>query len=712
MEQKKKLSATDLSTKFQDSKTQLGDHLSYARTNNNLYQGNHFQKLGNKLSRTLDKSGIDEKTKIRVTKNHTKTICKYIINSILHMAPTGIIVPKNPSEIKDQKAAEIHKSVLEDYKQKTKIRKQIRTWAHDYVVSGEVVLHVFWNPTKGKKLGDQPIIDPVTGEQTGSTPIFEGEADCERIFPWDFRQDPDAKERAEAAWEGFEKMVSQDKIKKTYGDTEEIRKACQSDVDETYKIFEGTTGTYKDQKGMVLLRCMYFRPCFEYPNGYFVHFTKDVILAEGELPLDNNGRPFYPIFYLGFDEVPTTTRSCSIINDIRPDQMEINRCASGIALTQMAMGFDKLLLPAGSKAEEGASLAGLRAIYIPGGKEKADVIPGRDGGQFLATMQSTITEMYNKVGVPETFEEKINDTDIMASLYKNMRQKTRFSLYGEKFSEFLTEVFEEVLRLKKAYMLDDTFIQVVGRAEQVNIPEFRAADDLGYQIKVEQGTEDLESQFGRHMSLTSIMQYMGAKLDNNTLGQIIKNLPFGNKEEISSKFTIDYDNAKNIMLSLDRGEFPAVSQIENPQYIAQELNHRMRKPDFQFLPLAIQQAYQQQSQAYNQLYVDNLRQVQMAQQGLIPFDGPTVPVDGMYEVTEGSNGQPKQTRLQVPQSSLLWLSEKLKAQGAALGDITNAPLGMQSQVAQQFLAGSPTPAGTPSGQVDQPGEMNGDYPVL
>lgn len=701
--EKKSLSAADLNAQFSESKTQLSDFLADARVHNNIFAGNHFQKRANKISRGLDKVTDDKEVKIRVTKNHTDTICKFIINNILSIAPTGIIEPKNPGEIQDQKAAELHASVWEDYKLKNKFKKQVRSWVHDYVVTGEVWLNVFWDPNLGNKIADAQEIDPKT-QQAKTIPVMDGDVLCERIFAWDMRQDPTAKSREEAKWEGFEKMVHKDRILKTFGDTEANRKACTSDSDDTYKIFDASNGQYRNAKDMVLLKQMYYKPCLEYPRGYFVFFTKDTILAQGELPADSKGRPFYPIFHVGFDEIPTSPRSQSIIKQIRPYQMEINRCASAVALTQMTVGFDKMIAPSGGEITSGGTMAGIRVIKVPGGKVNADIIPGRSGEQFLNYGAAMVTELYNKVGVPEMFEEKQNDVDMMASLYKNMRQKTRFSLYGEKFSEFLVEVCEEILRLKKAYMQDQTFVQVVGRAEQVNIPEFRNSNDLGYQIKIEQGTEDLESQFGRHMSLTSIMQYLGPHLDKDTTGMLIKNLPFSNKEEISSKFTINYENARNIMLALDRGEVPAVTTIEDPLYISTELNHRMRKPDFKFLHPAIQQAYQQQVAQYQQLYNDNLRQVQLAQQGLVPFDGPTVPVDGMYEVTTGANGQPKTERLQFPQSSLNWLAEKLKTQGAALGDIATLPLGQQAQIAQQFSQGSPSPVGAPSG------DMNGSFP--
>lgn len=690
-----KLNVTELKRLFDESKTALGEHLSETRTNNNLFQGNHFAKKHSKTMRGIEQAPINDDVKIRIVKNHTNTVCKYIINSILSLAPTGTVAPKNPNELQDQKAAEIHKTVLEDWKIQNKAKSHVRKWAHDYVVSGEIFLNIFWDPTKGRKITPPPQYD-LNGQMTQKAPFFAGDALPERIFPWDMRMDASAKNHEDAMWMGYEKMVDPSVIKKLAPDHPDIDRAIKEDADDTYKVFEANTGSYREAKGKVLLRQVYFRPCVEYPNGLYVFFTKEIELLRGELPVDKNGRVFFPIKYLGFDEIPTSPRCASIIRQIRHEQMEINRCASAIAHTQLTVGFDKMLVPTGGEVETGATKSGVRIFKVPGGKQGADYIQGRSGDQFLSTLQQNISEIYSKTGVPERWDEKAQDTDIMATLYKNMRQKTRFSLYGEKFSEFLIEVFEEILRLKKAYMTDEEFFMVTGKSEYQNINEFRSLDDLGYQIKIEESTDDLESKFGRYMVLTNILQYIGTNMDDNTKGLVLRNLPFANGDEITSKLTQQYDNAKNIMLALDRGEMPPVSEIADPLYVAEQLNNRIFKPDFQYLSEEIQNNYKQQVAEYNDIYIQKTRSIQRAQQGFIPADGPTVPVDGMYETYTDASGQQKTRRVQLPQASLNWLIQQMQSQGQAMGNIQQLPMGQQAQMAEQFNSTGMSPMQSPA----------------
>jgi hypothetical protein len=683
MSESKQITVSDLKRKFEESKSELSDHLAECRTNNNLFQGNHFHKKQQKLTRSLEGSGVSEDTKIRVVKNHTQVVCKYIINSILSLAPTGIVEPNDEAEMSDIKAAEIHKEILEDYKHQNKIDDHIRRWTHDYVVSGECFVNVFWDNTKGRKIKPSPYVD-IMGQVIQGEPFFSGDVVIERIFPWDVRMDTGAKSFEEAMWIGYEKMVDKDVIRRIAPDHPELEKILREDEDTTYKVFEAGSGKYKESKGKVLLCQAYLRPSSDHPNGQFIFFNKDIEIIRGDLPVDQNGNVFFPIKYVGFDEIPTSPRSSSIIRMFRPEQMQVNFCASAIAQTLTTIGWDKMIVPTGGEVETGSTKAGVRIFKVPGGKQSADFIPGRSGEQFLATMQQNITEIYNKTGVPEQWDEKTNDADVMAVLYKNMRQRTRFSLYAKKFGDFLCDVFEEVLRLKKAYMTDEEFFLVTGGQEYGNIAEFRRMEDLGYQIRIDEGSEDLESRFGRYMGLMQTMQYLGSNLDDNAKGMILRNLPFINGEEITSKMTVNYDNSRNIMLALDRGEMPPITDIGDPLYISEQLNARRYKPDFKYLNPQIQQVYLQQIQAYNQIYNEKAAAVQRAQSGFIPADGPTVPIEGMYEETIGSNGQPKYVRLQVPQASLKWLQEQLQAQGAALGNIANLPLGTQAAVAEQF----------------------------
>jgi hypothetical protein len=173
----------------------------------------------------------------------------------------------------------------------------------------------------------------------------------------------------------------------------------------------------------------------------------------------------------------------------------------------------------------------------------------------------------------------------------------------------------------------------------------------------------------------------------------MKQLPFLNGDEIFAEYTIQYETARNIMLALDRGEVPEIVESGDPDYFFKQLEMRKYKADFRFLPFQIQNNYQQQIDAYKELYNTKLMEVQRAKDGFIPADGPMVPIEGMYETVMGSNGQAKQQRVQIYQSSLQWLIEQLKAQKIAFGQIETLPLGQQAALAETYNQGTEMPGG-------------------
>ena len=122
------------------------------------------------------------------------------------------------------------------------------------------------------------------------------------------------------------------------------------------------------------------------------------------------------------------------------------------------------------------------------------------------------------------------------------------------------------------------------------------------------------------------------------------------------------------------------------------VNNELRYNTFQ-----VQNNYQQQIEAYKQLYNQNLQEIQRAKDGFIPAEGPSVPVEGMYETVMGSNGQAKSQRVQIPQSSIKWLIEQLQAQKIGFGQIQSLPQGQQASMAQAYNQGTEMPEGQVNG---------------
>lgn len=651
------------------------------RTNLNLYLGHHFLKTSDELNRRLEKQGIDKSTRIRVTKNHIYKICEYITNSIISGGADHDVFPANESELQDQKAAELHRAVLSKWKADNNFKALTRSLARDYVVDGEIAVKVFWNPMLGETLSEEVAIDEETGKQTTNV-VKAGDVEVERIFAWDLIIPENAKSMEQATWVGYQKMMPTKKLKEIAPEDKKDR--IEDSSEKTFEIFDPTTGGYNHRKGMTLIREKFIKPCQKYPNGYFYMFNEDIVIHEGELP---KGHPF-PIRITGFTEVPTSPRSVSIIRQLRPLQVNVNYGASQQIITQMTLGQDKLIMLGGADLQYNGSHRGVEK-YKTNSLQSPTVLPGRSGVQFVESMNSSISEMYNIANVPEMGQDKASaQMDAQTALFRSIKDKQRFSIHTEKFIEFAQGLLEDVLRLKKLYMHPKDIVNVVGRPERVNVPEFKSAENIGYQIKVNEVDENETKIIGKHIELVSMLQYGGKGMTPEMVALVGRNMPFLNKEEIFQEALIDYDTYKNIVLALDRGEQVPVMPFDNTDYLLPKITSRMRKADFRFLDQAIQMNYQGFIQQLQQAKAAQIQQLKLQQSQLIPTSGAMVPIQIYREVPKAEGGV-KYERVQVPYDALEDLVAKLEQQGVTLDPMKKMEQATQAEVAQMLNQQAP-----------------------
>lgn len=674
---------------------------SEMRSNLLLIAGEHYSKNTKRdfITKLRNTEGVQDDVKLRLTKNHIQKISGLYVNNIITNSPNVTIVPDIETEMQDQKAAELNLAVWKDACQKYKLKQKIRNLAEDFVGIGEMCMKLYWDPNAGKRVGFEPqmrelefpLQDPQTGElitqepvldmqgqpvPDKSKPVYEGGFQFHRVYGFNLLRCPDAQSMDDSPYIIERKMVDYKTLKKRYaGDPEKV-KLIEKDNEETFMVFDGARNSYRTESNQVLVKEFYYKPSIVYPEGYFYITTKEGILEEGPLPYG-----IFPYVYKEFDSIPTSPRGRSKIKQARPYQIEINRCASAIATHQVTLGDDKLVTNTSGKIEHGGFLPGVRLVKVPGGASLTH-LPGRSGEQYLGYMQQQISELYEVMGIMEHSLDKEMNADPYVLLFQNVKQKKVFSTYIEKFEEFLVDLCELYLKLARHYLPDDMLIPAIGKREAVNIAEFRSMEPLGYKIKIEPQSDNIETQFGKQLALNHTLQYVGGQLGPDQIGSLLKNAPFGNTDETLDDLTIDYENAKNDMLALERGEFVEAKPYDNHTYIIKKLAHRMKQSDFRFLDPQIQEMYQVKIQQHQQLEADNQRQIQLANQGNVPTDGYMVKVD--FYVTDGDG---KTKRAQLPYSSVQWLIEKLEQQGATQSDLENMQQGALAELAS--MVGSP-----------------------
>lgn len=674
---------------YEDSEQVDKEDFAEKRSNVLLCAGDHYNRRAPQGFSRIREQGQNTSTKkLRLVKNHIYRVVKSYANSIISKSPGVMPSPKNETEMQDKKDAELNKAVWQDLKERHKLNNKFSKYAHEYVEVGEVAVKVSWDPNKGYIQGYAPKVE-VDGEgneyplqdEMGNPipdkekPAYSGDFCFETVHAFNLLRDPASETMEDSPYLTVRKMMNKGDLKKMYEGEPDKLKGLESGHGDTFVIFDTNKGSYEKTKNKVLIKEVYYRPCIQYPNGYFYIHTDTAILEHGELPYG-----IFPIKWVGFDEFPTSARARSIVKVARPYQAEINRAASQEATHQITLGDDKIIYQTGATLQQGALLPGVRGIAVNGAPPT--ILPGRTGTQYTEYIEKQKNELYQAVMLDEVTAEKSMTQDPYAMLFTSMKQRAVFQPYIEKFQNFLIEICETTLEMAKHYLPDDQFIAAVGKNEQINIQEFRKTTKLCYQITVEAVNEDADTLIGRQLTNQHILQYVGKNLDPSSIGKMLKNMPFANNEDSFNELTIDDDNVTNDMLLIERNGQPSINEYDNNQYYIKKLVHRMKQPDFDMLPPNQQQMYTQFLQAHQQEETRKVAAIQQAKDGMIPTGGALVTCQ--IQVPDPENpGKAKQLRL--PYEALMELVQKLEKQGQTLQQLEQMNQGALAQMAEQLM---------------------------
>ena len=686
----KKLDHAELVRLYKEGENADNHLYAEQRSNLLLVAGSHYARKGSRFwNRVRDDQRLTEEQKIRLTINHIQRICKIYENNILSYAPGVAPLPKNDNELQDQKAAELNNAVWRDIKDRHRWGDRTREVVQDFIRIGEVAHKVYWDNSKGTVVDYEPMVDEMgmpAIDQMGqpqkdpSKPIFSGDFVFERIFGFNLFRATEAKSMNDSWFIGFRKMVDIDDLRARVGDDEEKQKLIQESKDETYLVFDGNGSAYERTKNQCLLLEMYIRPSITFPNGYYFIYTMQGVLFEGELPFG-----VFPIVYAGMDEVPTSPRCYSIIKQLRPIQGEINRAISQVATHQVTLGDDKLAVQAGTKVANGGLQPGVRVLTYSG--QAPTIIPGRTGDQYIPYIDKMIEQFYVAANLQEELEEKPSNLDPYTMLFASIQQKKKYSVYTSKIEQYLIDLCSKTLELARQYYEESNLVPAIGRAEMINIAEFKNSSPLFYQIRLEPGTEDMETRLGKQLTFNHILQYVGSNLDPKDIGKLIRTSPYANNGLASEDLTMDFDNATNMILALDRGQPMEPSMYDDKKYLIKRLVNRTRKADFKFLDQNIQMMYQQLISQVMEMDAEEQRKIQEAAQGFIPMSGMAVVCD-IY--VPDPNNSSKTMRARVPYDALTWLLKRLEEQGASQQSIMQQQQAIVAQTADVFMNSSPS----------------------
>jgi len=697
----KKHNIEALNQHYRDAESCDDEIFSEMRSNLLLVSGNHYSKKTTSFfTRVRQTQRLNETQKLRLTKNHIHKITRHYIQAIAGKVPGVIPAAQNEMDMQDKKAADLNLAVWSDFRHRYNLKEKFNEYIQNFVELGEMCAFIYWDPNEGDVKGYEPLVDEQgqpamdeMGQMVPDTekPIFTGAFQFKNIPGFNLLRAPQAKSMKASPYHIVREMVEKEELLSAYGEDESKKRIIGDGDTGEFIVFDTNKKQYRSEESQVLVRYHFFRPCKQYPQGYYYISTERGILEEAEIPFG-----IYPIIWQGFDTYSTNPRGYSIIKIARPYQAEINRASSQAATHQITVGDDKIIYQGGTKMAPGALLPGVRGITYQGAAPQ--ILPGRDGGQFLPYIESQISEMYSACMLEEiNMENESGQIDPYTLLFRSASSKVKFSRYIEKVEAFMKAFCQVTLELAKHYLPDDAFIQAVGKSEAINIQEFRATVPLSYQIKVEEQSADISDRLGQQLALNHLIQYAGQQMDAKQLALLAKEMPYLKNTQIVKRLTVEYDNAENDMLQIERGQMPFVGPYADNKIYIDAVTHRMKQADFQMLPPNVKQIYDQYLGIHEDQQAQKMQAQQAAKDGFIPTGGSLITVQMSLPDPQSSSGA-KQVRL--PYEAIMYLIKKLEAQGATLDDLERmndgVVLDMMNRMGQQQA---------PQGQLPPPPPM-------
>lgn len=684
----KKHNIEALNQHYRDAESCDDEIFSEMRSNLLLVSGNHYSKKTTSFfTRVRQTQRLNETQKLRLTKNHIHKITRHYIQAIAGKVPGVIPAAQNEMDMQDKKAADLNLAVWSDFRHRYNLKEKFNEYIQNFVELGEMCAFIYWDPNEGDVKGYEPLVDEQgqpamdeMGQMVPDTekPIFTGAFQFKNIPGFNLLRAPQAKSMKASPYHIVREMVEKEELLGAYGEDESKKRIIGDGDTGEFIVFDTNKKQYRSEESQILVRYHFFRPCKQYPQGYYYISTERGILEEAEIPFG-----IYPIIWQGFDTYSTNPRGYSIIKVARPYQAEINRASSQAATHQITVGDDKIIYQGGTKMAPGALLPGVRGITYQGAAPQ--ILPGRDGGQFLPYIESQISEMYSACMLEEiNMENESGQIDPYTLLFRSASSKVKFSRYIEKVEAFMKEFCQVTLELAKHYLPDDAFIQAVGKSEAINIQEFRATVPLSYQIKVEEQSADISDRLGQQLALNHLIQYAGQQMDAKQLALLAKEMPYLKNTQIVKRLTVEYDNAENDMLQIEREQMPFVGPYADNKIYIDAVTHRMKQADFQMLPPNVKQIYDQYLGIHEDQQAQKMQAQQAAKDGFIPTGGSLITVQMSLPDPQSSSGA-KQVRL--PYEAIMYLIKKLEAQGATLDDLERmndgVVLDMMNRMGQQ-----------------------------
>lgn len=632
----------------------------------------------------------------RPVTNYMYSIYQTLKSYLIKNKPRSTVHP-NTQDYKDKSACKIANLCLEANWTRLKEQYNYETAASVILTYGTVFKKSYWDTSslsmvKVPRMRTEPILDPMTGQQTGETevqdtdpithdPLFDelplGDVNTYILEPYRMTLDPLAMHLHDARWVMEYTIQPLEWIRETFdkeGDgytglasLVEEEKALNGSLQRWFKlrtssgmrnevarglVSSGTAETYLQNSAIV--KEYYERPTANYPKGRMIVVAGDKCVYAGESPYQGPEQgDWHPYSECRWELVPGRFWGKSPLDDAAEIQKRINTIDSTVILTRKTSAIPQKLIPhsAGIAPGSWTGRSGQLIYFRDGGGAKPEILPssGVDQSVFAERAQcvSDLKEITGAIDILKGDRPPgVNAASALNLLYEvgtgklypilerwkmfvEQDQKKQLRLIAQKYKEPRPE-WIRLLKSKNSELSEEDINQFIGADLNDN-----------WNVVVEAGSNIPKLQAAKQGMLVELAQMGMLNLqDPGNRVQFQQDMGIAGYdadiEPDRKRAEWENDILDNIQYTPDNRAIVLV--IDNHQEHLSVHQTRMKSPNFMALPLAVQQAYMRHIKEHEQYQAQALHAQMLQQQAMTPVGAPQAAPKGQASQPAGIQG--------------------------------------------------------------------------
>jgi len=627
------------------------------KLNLSFYKGKQYV-FYNRKSRRMESLPTDDGDKpryrVRLVANQIAPNSNGLLARLTKTKPTFFATPAQ-ADYEAIKATEVAESLLDYWWDTFSLgskREEAMLWA---IICGNGFWKISWDDKVGSSVklmlnpDGEPIVNPIIehlfkdrlskmGLDAGEfeKEVFEGEIKVDVMAPFDVLLDDSAQVFEDCKYAFCVHPMSSDEIYARY-DVRLKPNAINRYPDETLPGMFGTTSG-KTKQNVRTVFVGYFLPGPEFPEGRYVAFTKspNIILYDGPWPY-----PFKKLPLVKFPgmRIPGQLYDTSVVEQAIPLQKELNRTLSQMIEYKNLTLKPQMLAPVGSLRQRMTDEPGAIFEYNPVAGKVPEAIPIQSLPSYVFQhLQDLGQRLRDTFGLNEISDGAV-PPNVEAGVAIDLLQEAATDRLAPQIlmmEKGLERAGNMMLELAQRYYNEPRLIMLAGAGSKAKVSRFESADIIaGVQVKVETGSGLPRTRAGKQ---ARVMQMLQMGIISPT--KAYKYLDMADFKTLQAQFEADEEQAMRENDRLIVGEpinKPAamkaqqelMMQIDNPQVdpntgrpaavtpeaLMQVMdagltplpfeNHAshlethalyMKSPEFEDLPLEIQERFQKHYQ--------------------------------------------------------------------------------------------------------------------